>query len=359
MRPTRISNRLVWSLVALPFVAGATLAIGGLLESIDNEVASLYEKSKDALIRVHAQRVVSAGQFPAAPAHRIGTGFFIDSAGHALTTVSVLEGMTECWVEWRGRKLGAKILGQDAATNLALLQVDSPWSAKTTPAFPFLRAGDSAALRIGSMVIALGFPYNLPSAPSVGFVSGLDIQQGARLFVTDHIRAGCRLGPGQGGGPLLNTKGEVVGITVATHGDDQCYALPMNAAQRVSADLLEYGKTRYGWIGMSVGERRVEQPDTGLVETEVIIQQIYSNAPAATAGFLAQDVLTKIQTNRVQHVGDVLNSIFYCRSGDKVTFTVLRDGQQHRLSLVAGDPPPPQQAQTAPALTVVPAAGRR
>jgi len=184
----------------------------------------------------------------------------------------------------------------------------------------------------------------LSSAPVVGFVGGLDIQRGGRTFETSHIRAGCRLSPGQGGGPLLNAHGEVVGIAVAAHMDDQCYALPINAARKIYSDIMEFGQPQRTWVGLGITERR---PD-GTAQLQVLVQQIYSNAPAASAGFREGDVLVRIGTNDVRHSADVLNTMFYRHTGDQMEFTILRNGQEQKVSLVVGARPAEETAAVRP-----------
>lgn len=343
--PTSISSRRAFLWVALlSLTAHTCLRAEGLLDSINAEVSALYEKSKDAIVKVHAQRQLQLANVPFMPTHRVGTGFFISNDGLLLTAATVAEGTDTCWIEWRGERVPAKILGRDQRTNLAVLKVDPVNCVGQGREMPFLPQGNSDDLRVGSMVIAIGFPYELPSAPVVGFVSGFDIKRGSHLFVTSHIRAGCKLSPGQGGGPLLNTRGEVVGIAVAARPDDQCYALPINAAKKVSADILESGQARYGWVGLGVGERRNTDNATGLQNFQVIVQQVFSNTPAAEAGFQDKDVLIKIYTNDVRQIADLLNAIFYCHSGDRVTFTVSRNGQEQQVPLVVGTQPPEEAA---------------
>jgi len=305
-----------------------------MLETMDREVSSIYEKSKDAVVKVHAFRQLQVGSLLLLPSYRIATGFFIDKDGHILTTATVVDDMDTCWVDWHGHRIGARIVGRDPQTNLAMLKID-PEDKQPTP---FLPQGDPDALRVGSMVIAVGFPYDLPSAPVVGFVSGLDIQSNGRVFPTTHIRAGCRLSPGQGGGPLLNVRGEVVGMAVAVHADGQCCALPINAARKISQDILQFGQAQHPWVGLGVADRP-PAADPQSIERQVFVQQVYSNTPAAIAGFCSGDVLISITSNEVHRTADVLNTMFYHRAGDRVEFTVRRNGLEQKLVLTVGNRP--------------------
>ena len=340
------SSRRVATWWAVLLAATTTTAVfaAGLLETIDQEVSSLYEKSKDAVVKIHAQRQVQIGNLSLIPSYRIGTGFFIDRDGHILTAATVVEDADTCWIDWHGQRVNARILGRDPQTNLALLKID-PESGTSTP---FLPQGNSDDLRVGSMVIAIGFPYDQPSAPAVGFIGGLDIQRGGHLFAPSHIRAECRLRPGQGGGPLLNVHGEVVGIAVAAHMDDQCCALPINAARKISADILEFGQAQYAWVGLGISERQLSIDPTQSNQWQVFIKQVCSNAPASNAGFHDGDILLSITSNEVHRASDVVNTMFYHRVGDRVEFTVLRDGQEHKLLLIVGNRPPEEAGNTQP-----------
>jgi len=303
-----------------------------LLETMDQEVSSIYEKSKDAVVKIHALRQLQIGDWVLLPSYRIATGFFVDKEGRILTTATAVDDVDTCWIDWRGQRINAVIVGRDPQTNLAVLKI-SPENGTPTP---FLPQGDSDTLRVGSMVIAIGFPYDLPSAPVVGFVSGLDIQSNGRVFPTTHIRAGCRLSPGQGGGPLLNVHGEVIGIAVAVHADGQCCALPINAARKISADILEFGQAQHAWVGLGVSER---SPAVESNLRQVFVQQVYSNTPAAAAGFCAGDILVSITSNEVRRSADVLNTMFFHRVGDKVEFTVRRNGLEQKIVLTVGSRP--------------------
>jgi serine protease Do len=221
---------------------------------------------------------------------------------------------------------------------------------------PCLNFGSADSLRVGSMVVTIGFPYDLPSAPAVGFVTGLDIKCGARVFPVSYVRASCALRPGQGGGPMFNAHGEVVGIAVATPSDDQCYAVPIGAVQKVCADLEQFGQPQCGYVGLSVTERQTtaaSQP-----EWHVVVQEVASNSPAAAAGFREADVLLRICTNEIRRSADVLNTMFYRRSGESVKMAVLREGVTQELTIAVGKRPvetetPVVNAPTTPAIVPV------
>ena len=349
--PTFISSRLIAALaVGIGVWAAPQPRAESLLETMDAEVSSLYQKSRNAIVKVHAQRVaILNGLAVFAERPRIGTGFFIDGRGRLLTAATVVAGTDNCWIDWGSQRVPAKVLGVDSDINLALLQVDPAKCVGPDHETPFLAQGDSDDLKVGSMVIAIGFPRDLPSTPLVGFVGGFDIKCGTHVFPTSYLRAGCKLAPGEGGGPLLNARGEAVGIAIAAHGDDQCYALPINAAKKAVADMLQGGHVQHGWVGLAVSERQILPAD----RWQVVVQQVYSNSPAAQAGFHEQDVVLRIFTNDIQHVADVLNTMFLRHYGEPVSFSISRNGETQQVTVIIGQRP--VEEASAPQLPLPPA----
>jgi serine protease Do len=322
-------------LVVCLTLGGGSVQAAPLLEKLNAEVTSLFESNKEAVVKVYAERKPSVGRLAFRAVQRAGSGFFLDAEGHALTAATIVEEGSTCWVRYRDQRLPATLVGRDLASNIAVLKIT------TNMTVPFVRLGDSDALRVGSLVVAVGFPYDRPSGPAVGFVTGLDIQHGFHQFIAPHLRTDCRLSPGQAGGPFFNAQGEVVGIAVAACMDNQCYALPINSARRVIADIMKHGRAQFGWVGLAVAER----PGAGRTNMEVVVQQVYSNSPAASIGFRTNDVLVRVGTNQVRRSRDVLDAMFHCHPGDQINIVVLRENLEQRFTLVAGErPSPPPRA---------------
>jgi S1-C subfamily serine protease len=336
--PAFISNRqAVLAVAVYTFLPLAGIRAASLMETMDSEVLSLYEKSKDAIVRVIAQDAPVFGA-PFRPRLQVGTGFFIDGGGRFVTAATLVEGARNCWIEWRGQRINARLIGTDPNTNLALLQIDvakHPGEGNPTPC---LVSGNSDDLRVGSMVVTVGFPYELPSAPAVGFVTGFDIKCGTRVFPVSYVRASCRLRQGQGGGPMFNARGEVVGIAVAVSSDDQCYGVPISAVQKVCADMMQYGEPQHGYVGLSVTERVVTNA-AAQPELQVLVQEVASNSPAADAGFRVHDILLRICTNEIRRSADVLNKVFYLRCHETIKVTVLRNSVTQEVAVVCGHRP--------------------
>ncbi len=318
------------------------------LDTIDKLVCAMYDRAAEALVKVHTRREFTIGSLTLTPVHRIGTGFFINNSGRLLTTARVVQGVDSCWIEWREREWPARVVGRCARANLAVLELDVETET------PQLSLGDSSELRVASLVVAVGFPFGMPSGPVLGFVHGSDIRSGTNVFATSQVRTSCKLRPGMAGGPLLNARGEVVAmaVAVAAHQESESYALPVAAIQRVSRDLIAHGAAQYGWVGLEVTERTT--PDARGVA--LIVREVFPGTPAAAAGFEVGDRLIQIHTRKVAGLADVLDPMFLHRSGDRVDFRVLRRGEQIPVSLVVGSRPTssPALPETAPTLVDVP-----
>jgi S1-C subfamily serine protease len=339
----------IFNLLGAALLAAAPLRAEptNLLQSVEAEVKNILATAGPSVVKIHAYRHIQIGNLPLAPTHRVGTGFFAGPDGVVLTAGTVLGDADTCWIEWQEEKLPARILGRCPRVNLAVLQAEKRNA--TFPALPLCRAPDYS---VGSLVVALGFPYDLPLGPVVGFIQGVDIRCGNQLFPTSHIRANCKLSPGQGGGPLLNARGEVIGIVVAAHPSDQCYALPICAAKKVLTDIRQTGQPQHPWVGLEVTERELlpVTPGEPFHRWQIYVREVMSNTPAARAGFQDRDQILRIGTNQVHRLADVLDEIFQRRAGDNLQFTVRRNGAEHTVSLTVAPRPPAVAGSAAPLL---------
>ena len=261
----------------------------------DDENNALVDKAKTAVVQV---RSGDKGFILA------GSGFFIDDHGTVLTSSTILGENTSARVVINGVEMDAKILGNDPRSGLAMLRV----SYDESPSLPLAHANE---LKTGDGVVMIGYPLNLPVAPSQGPVSGFDSSYLARLdgnsspkdsmaaverFATIHIHANITISPGQVGGPLLNSRGEVVGL-VATSPDDgrSIYALPVEAIQKVIGDFTQYGHARHGWVGVNV----VEAPDTNHDGRTARVVQVMPNTPASQSGIQVGDTVMRIDAREI------------------------------------------------------------
>ncbi len=297
----------------------------GVFDSISSEVNTIFQNSSPAVVKV---RTIS-GSSPLA-----GTGFFINDSGVILTSYAVVRDSEKAWIEYQDRKLTADIIGKDPRSGVALLKVDEKGT-------PFLKLGDSSELKMASGLVSVAFPYNLPVAPAFGFVTGFDVRYLNRFFATTHIRANVPVSPGQIGGPLLNTKGEVVGLMVlAVQEGKECYALPANSASRIIGDIMENGKAKHGWVGVGVIEGK--KAEIG-VQKSVIISNLYRGTPAAKSGLEPGDIVKKIGDKDIMAPSDILDAAFFSTVGKPIPVEVIRNGEKMVFSLPIVERPQEQR----------------
>jgi S1-C subfamily serine protease len=209
-------------------------------------------------------------------------------------------------------------------------------------------------------VVTIGYPLNLPVAPSQGPVSGFDSSYLTRLnaplspkgsvaaverFATTHIHANVAISPGQVGGPLLNSRGEVVGI-VATSPDDgrSIYALPVEAMAKVMADFNQFGHAKHGWVGVNV----MEEPDTKHDDRTVRVVQVMPGTPASESGIRSGDTVMRIDAREIYRPSDVLDASFFSQVGTNMSVVVRRDEKLYNYTFAVIERPQNPAAVTAP-----------
>ena len=291
---------------------------GKILDAIQQRVRAVYENSGAAVVRIEA----TEGRDRVA-----GTGFFIDPNGTLYTSYSVGGESQDIVVHFRGARHPATRLISDLRSGIALLKIE----AET----PFLTSGKAHELALASPIIALGYPRELPLTPSFGIVGGFDLKFGGRYFATTHIRANLPVQRGEGGAPLLNMKGEVVGIIISMiDGGSASFALPIEAAEKVRADFTRFREAHPGWIGV-----HVKAADTAVAGSTAQIAEVTPDAPAEKAGLRAGDVLLQIGVRKITTAEDVLDASFFLTADDDVPVRIARAGEKLEITLQPGDPP--------------------
>jgi serine protease Do len=318
-------------LVRYLFVPLALAATAALVEAqppaateISREVKEVFARSAKAVVKIRA--VDQHGKLA-------GTGFFVDPTGTLYTAFSVGADADNFTVELDGKELPARQLLADRRSGLAMLKVDDV----TTPSLPL---GHSDQLEVATPVLTVGFPLDLPETPSFGMIAGFDRKYLGRYFSTTHLRVNLPTQRGEAGAPLLNFKGEVVGLLVSSvDNGSACYALPINAAEKIHNDFVRFGEARHGWVGINVAEAPVPVEGSRAEFTEIM-----PGTPAAECGAKPGDILLQVGKTPVHEPEDVLDASFYITAGDKVPITVLRDGQKLTLEVEAAFHPAAQRA---------------
>jgi len=293
-------------LISVWVLAIPARAANDIFQSLGEEVNTLFEKSKSAVVKV---------QSGDASITLSGTGFFIDGKGTVLTSSTVIGDNTSARVEINGVEMAARIVGNDPRSGVALLQIAEEGS-------PSLAFGHSTELKTGFAVMSIGYPLNLPVAPAEGLVSGFDVRYLNQFFATTHIHATVPISPGQVGGPLLNTHGEVIGLVGPSPDDGRSiYALPVEAVEKIMDDFSQYGRARHGWVGVNV----MEVPDTRHDGRTVRVVQAVPGTPASRSGILPGDTVMRIDAREIYRPADVLDASFFSHVGGSMNVVVRRN----------------------------------
>ena len=288
------------------------------LNFISTEVKRVFDQAKNAVVRIHAED--EHGRLA-------GTGFFIDPAGTIVTAYEVGGESWDLIAEFGSSRYPAQRLVADPRSGIALLKV----SANT----PWLSIGDSDELKLASPVVTIGYPMDLSVTPSFGMIGGFDLKYLNQYFSTTLIRANIAAQRGEAGSPVLNLKGEVVGILIfPIDNRTACYALPIKAAEKVRTDYVRFGEVRPGWVGVSVIEG-----DEPVHNSTAVIQSFAEGSPAIDSGLQEGDVLLRIGTVEIRSPPDVVNASFFLTAEEDVPVTVVRDGKEIIVTVTAADHP--------------------
>jgi len=345
---TVLARALTLVLAASP--AAALLSISGSARANDvfqvssDEANSLFDKAKASVVQV---RSGDKGYVLA------GSGFFIDDQGTVLTSSTILGENKSARVLINGVEMDAKIVGNDPRSGLAMLKVSYDES-------PSLPMGHTDNLKTGDGVILLGFPMNLPVASSQGPVSGFEASYLTKIdaatagkdsvsaverFATTHIHANVSISPGEVGSPLLNSRGEVVGM-VATSPDNgkSVYALPVEAMQKIISDFNLYGRAHHGWVGVNVSAG----PDTDHDGRTVRVVQVVPGTPASQSGIQAGDTVMRIDSREIYRPSDVLDASFFSHVGGTMIVVVRREEKLYDYSFAVTERPAAPTAPVSP-----------
>jgi Do/DeqQ family serine protease len=275
--------------------------------------------------------------------HALGSGVIVGSDGHILTNHHVVDGAEEIKVDLIDRRtFSAKLVGSDAPSDLAVLQV----SAGNLPA---LTLADSDRVRVGDVCLALGNPLGIGQTVTSGIVSAKSRSTGlSNGSFEDFLQTDAPINQGNSGGALVNTTGELIGINsqiVSTTGGNIGigFAIPANMAKNVMDQLNSNGKVRRGQLGVSVQAITSDVASkVGLKEVRgVLINSVAPGGPAEKAGIRAGDVITAVNGTPVDDPNSFRNRIASTPPGTSMTFSIIRDGREQQVTATLGELTPP------------------
>ncbi len=296
---------------------------------------------KPAVVNVSTRRTAEPGadffrhfQGPEGPhsGRSLGSGFVINPAGYIVTNNHVVDGATEIKVKLSdGRELAGRVLGRDPKTDIALLRIDADH-------LPSIPPGDSGALQVGEPVMAIGNPFGLEQTVTTGIVSATGRVIGEGPY-DDFIQTDASINPGNSGGPLINARGQVVGINTAiVSGSGGSvgigFAIPINAARTVVAQLADTGHVTRGWLGVKIQRLTPELAKSFDASTGgALVTDVTPDSPAMKAGLKRGDVIVEYDGQPVTKVDELPRMVAGTPVGRAVNLGIVRDGKPVRLTV--------------------------
>jgi S1-C subfamily serine protease len=313
----------------------------GLLDAYSAAVVGAVERVGPSVAHLEVSLAGSPRQRQARQAKGSGSGFVFTPDGFLLTNSHVVEGARNVRASFAdGSSYPAEIVGLDPDTDLAVVRVDAP---TLIPA----QLGDSTRLRAGQVVIAIGNPLGFASTVTSGVVSGLGRTMRSKngRLIDSVIQTDAALNPGNSGGPLVDSHGDVVGVNTAIIAGAQgiSFAVPVNTAHFVIAQLIRDGRVRRGWIGVSgqtiqLSRRRVQVRHLSAAGA-VLVTEVAPRSPAERAGLRQRDIIVAFGGADVQSVDELQRLLSHEVVNRKSEITVLRSGVQSTRSVTPTERP--------------------
>ena len=314
----------------------------------------IFEKSEPGVVRVNVQR----GE--ASETGGVGSGFVFDKQGHIITNEHVIDDAQKVVITFLdGRSYNAEIIGTDEFTDLAVIKVNADL-ALLHP----LTIGDSSNLKVGEQIAAIGNPFGLSGSMTSGIVSQLGrlLPSGSGYSIPDVIQTDAAINPGNSGGPLLNMRGEIVGINTAIQSatgefTGVGFAIPSQTVAKIVPTLIEDGEYKHPWIGIS--GRDIDPDLAKVLELQdavgFLVVTVVEDSPASEAGLIGSDktidvdgvnypmggdIILSVDGIEVRKIDDILIHLQRAKSvGDEMILEVLRDGRTTNISIILQERP--------------------
>ena len=329
------------------FVVNAVDRVGSAVVRIDS--SRTVRGRTPAIFNDPAFRQFFGSQMPSAPSNRVergqGSGFIIRSNGLIVTNAHVVSGADMVTVTMKdGRELKGRVLGADSLTDVAVVKVEAT-------NLPTVTLGNSERLRPGEWAIAIGNPLGLDNTVTVGIISATG-RSSSEVRVPDKrvnfIQTDAAINPGNSGGPLLNQRGEVIGVNTAIIGGAQGlgFAIPINTAQRIAEQLIAKGKVDHAYLGIRMAtltpalrQQINSDPETNLKISDdrgVVVVGIMRNSPAAKSGLQLGDIIQKINGSAIATSDQVQQTVDKNAVGGTLQVQVKRSGRSLNLAVRLG-----------------------
>jgi len=312
------------------------------LSGFENQVTQAVDKLGESIVSVSSMRL-ERRFFGIIPSEGQGSGIILDRKGLIVTNNHVIDGANQVHVSLKdGRTFTGEVVGSDENTDVAVIRVN-------TSDLPAAELGDSEALKVGQIVLAIGNALALPGGPTVSM--GVLSAKGRPLPGSDFIFEGllqtdAAVNPGNSGGPLADLDGRIIGITtlMIPYAQGMGFAIPINTVKKIAQEILENGKVTRRWIGISgidvtpqLAKRYSLQTESGFLVAEVV-----PGSPADYAGLRNGDVVVGAAGDVVRHTKDLLVAISKVGAGGSIKLNVNRMGRTGILDVLPTEAPPVQ-----------------
>ncbi len=310
-----------------------------LLDAYSRTVVGVAQRVSDAVVHIQVKKPGRGRRMAGRGGYGSGSGFIISSDGYIVTNSHVVKDAHEVQVAFQnGRQYTARVVGDDPATDIALVKVDG--TGLHTVSF-----GDSERLQVGQLAVAIGNPFGFQYSLTAGVISakGRTLRSESGRLIDDVIQTDAALNPGNSGGPLVDSQGRVIGVNTAVILPAQglCFAVASNLAQFVVGKLILEGKVRRGYIGIAgqqvqFGEALVRQHALK-VRSGVLVQSLEADGPAYNAELRVGDVIIGFNQSPVAGIDDLHRLLGEEAIGKKATVQLLRDRQPGEVVVVPGE----------------------
>lgn len=311
------------------------------LDRLNRAFVQLARQSRPAVAQIRVSGQEAKGNSTRPQGSR-GSGFIIDPAGYILTAQHVVEKAKEIEVRLAdSRRLPALLVGADGQLDVAILKIQAEGELPTLP------LGNSASIRVGDLAVVFGYPFGRESSMNLGIISraGRSYPDSASY---DFIQTDAGAYPGGSGGPLLNTKGHVIGmVTMASERGNLGFATPINVIKRVVPRLASGEKLAWGWLGVQMADISFEHAKSlGLTPAKgVVVENVMPGQPAARGGIQKLDVILSVNDTQVDSPREVARMIGGLEAGRVVRVSILRNGKTLQLSIPLGIRPEAAKAR--------------
>ena len=325
---------------AQPSQPSASERDAGLLDAYSRAVVHAAEKVSPSVAFIEVRKALPRGRSTVErgrEARGSGSGFIFTPDGFILTNSHVVQGADQITVTLSdGRRFDASLVGHDSGTDVAVIRISAP-------ALVAAPLGDSEKIRVGQLAIAIGNPFGFQYSVTAGVVSALgrSLRSDSGRLIDNVIQTDAALNPGNSGGPLVTSNGDVIGVNTAVILPAQglCFAVAVNTAKFVAGQLIMHGRIRRAYLG--VGGQNVTIPRFVVraqqlkAETGVLVISVEKQSPAEQAGLKEGDVIVALADSAVRSVDDLHKLLTEARIGSRCELTLLRQSQKISLTVIA------------------------